>query len=265
MPVFHQPHNSMGNHAYNVYIYEGVDYDLHFHKNHEVIYVIKGEALCTVNGQTKRLCEGDFAFCLSNEVHAIKSESGRVWIGVFSEDFIHEFKKHRGGRTGSDFSFRCEESIMRFLSENLIKETLSDVFIIKACLYALCSEYLRQITLKEKTDRHTALMGDIVSYIEENYKRDIALAELAEALGYEYFYFSKIFNRLFSMSFNDYINLYRFNEACLLLTETDLTVAKIASTSGFKSIRSFNYIFKKLAGTSPREYKRGRFSTQSRS
>ncbi len=262
MPVFHQPHNSMGNHTYNVYIYEGVDYGLHFHKNHEVIYIIEGEASCTVNGRTKILRKGDFAFCLSNEIHAIKAEHGLIWIGVFSEDFIHEFKKHRSGRVGSDFSFRCAEGVMTYLRENLIKEALSDVFLIKSCLYALCSEYLRQITLQSSNDKHTALMGRIVEYIEENYRRDISLSQLAEALGYEYFYFSRIFNRLFSMSFNDYINLYRFNEACLMLIETDMTVAKISAESGFKSIRSFNYIFKKLSGASPREYRSRRLTAQ---
>ena len=245
----------MGNHAYNVYIYNEVDYGLHFHKNHEVIYVIEGEATCTVGGKTKLLRTGDFAFCLSNEVHAIQASGGALWIGVFSEDFIHEFKKHRGGRVGSDFSFRCKEETLKFLLANLIKEKLGDIFVIKACLYALCSEYLSQISLQGNSDKHSALMGSIVEYIEENYKRDILLSTLAEALGYEYFYFSKIFNRLFSMSFNDYLNLYRFNEACLMLIETDMTVAKIAEESGFKSIRSFNYIFKKLSGLSPREYR----------
>ena len=263
MPIFHQPHNSIGNHSYNVYIYNSINYDLHFHKNYEVIYVIKGKAICSVNNQTKIITEGDFVLCLSNEIHSIKSIGEVIiWIGVFSEDFIHEFKKYQKGKTGTDFSFRCPENLMKYLLENLIQKEVSDVFLIKSCLYALCSEYLRQIPLEQSNSKQAELMGDIVEYIERNYKKTLSLASIAESLGYEYCYFSKVFNRLFSMNFNDYINIYRFNEACNMLTETDMTVTDIAYESGFQSIRSFNNIFKKLAGISPTEYRRIRPSAQ---
>ena len=181
--------------------------------------------------------------------------SGKFWIGVFSEDFIHEFKKQRVGKVGSHFVFRCSEDIMRYLSENLIKDKLPDVFMIKSCLYALCSEYLRQISLEKSDDKHSALMGRMVEYVEQNYKKNISLSDMAQALGYEYFYFSKIFHRIFSMSFNDYMNIYRFNEACAMLIESEMPITRISSESGFKSIRSFNHVFKRLSGVSPREYR----------
>ena len=98
-------------------------------------------------------------------------------------------------------------------------------------------------------------MSRIVEYVEQNHRNNITLAKTAEILGYEYSYFSKIFNRIFSMNFNDYLNTYRFNDACQMLTETDMTITEIASESGFKSIRSFNYVFRKLSVTSPREYR----------
>ena len=49
MYIFHQPNNSIGNHSYNVNVYDDVNFDLHFHKNYEVIYVISGKAICSVN------------------------------------------------------------------------------------------------------------------------------------------------------------------------------------------------------------------------
>lgn len=260
MPIFyHQPHNSIGNHSYNVYIYNEINYDPHFHKNYEIIYVISGKAVCTVNNKTKIIEEGDFAFCLSNEIHSIKGiGESKIWIGVFSEDFIHEFKKYQKGKMGVDFSFRCPESLMSYLSENLIKRELSDVFVIKSCLYALCSEYLKQIPLEESNSKQATLMGDIVEYIEKNYKKTLSLASMAEELGYEYCYFSKVFNRLFAMNFNDYINIYRFNEACVMLTETEMPITNVSYESGFQSIRSFNNTFKRLAGVSPSEYRKMR-------
>lgn len=256
MPIFHQPHNSMGNHSYNIYIYDKVNYDLHFHKNYEIVYVINGKAIYSVNGKTKTLEQGEFAFCLSNEIHSVKSVgASKIWIGVFSEDFIHEFAKRQKGKTGGDFSFKCPEVLMQYLRENLIKKELSDIFVIKSCLYALCSEYLKQIPLEETDEKKASIMEAVIEYVEKNYKKPISLATLAEALGYEYCYCSKIFNRLFSMHFNDYINIYRFNEACAMLTETNLSITEILYESGFKSIRSFNNTFKQLSGVSPSQWR----------
>ena len=256
MPVFHQPANSAGNHNYNVFFYDNVDYDLHFHKNYEIIYVMEGSVACSVNGKNAVMTAGDFALCLSNEIHSIKSVGdSRVWVGVFSEDFIHEFKKHQKGKSGDGFVFRCSEPLLAYLTENFIKSELSDVFLIKACLYALCSEYLTQNKLSEPAEKNATLMSSIVEYIEENYKKNITLAGMAESLGYEDCYFSRIFNKLFSMNFTDYINVYRFNAACDILTESDMSMTDVAYESGFQSIRSFNSIFKSLSGMTPKEYR----------
>ena len=256
MPAFHQPSNSLGNHSYNVFLYDNIDYGLHFHKNYELIYVIKGAALCSVNNKTKQLTQGDFAFCLSNEVHSIKSlGEAKIWIGVFSEDFIHEFRKCQAGKTGSDFVFRCSDVLMNYLEKNFIKSELSDAFMIKSCLYAICSEYLSKIPLQENKSKKAALMNRVIDHIENNYKNTLTLSSVAANLGYEYSYFSKIFNSLFSMKFNDYLNLYRFNEACAMLSKTDMPIIEVSYESGFQSLRSFNHIFKKISGMSPREYR----------
>ena len=260
MYIFHQPHNSMGNHSYNVSIYSNLNYDLHFHKNYEVIYVIRGKAVCSINGKTKTLEQGEFALCLSNEIHSIRSlGESRIWIGVFSIDFISEFARHQNGKSGVDFSFKCSESTTKYLLDNLIKDKLSDVFVIKSCLYALCSEYLKQIPLQKAVKKKSSVMGAIVEYVEKNYKSTISLSTISQSLGYDYCYFSKIFRQLFSMNFNEYLNIYRFNAACALLIESDMSITGISYESGFQSVRSFNNTFKRYSGVSPSEWRRRSF------
>lgn len=257
MPIFHQPYNSIGNHSYNIFVYHNINYDLHFHKNYEVIYVMDGTVSCSINNKTAVIGEGDFAFCLSNEIHSIKSiGESKVWIGVFSEDFVHEFAEYQKDKEGKHFAFRCPEPLMSYLRENLLKSELSDVFVIKSCLYALCGEYLKQIPLTEKKGNKLEIISEVVSYVEKSYKNHPSLSELAKKLGYEYCYFSKLFNRIFSMSFSEYLNIYRFNEACAILATTDTPITDVAYESGFNSIRSFNNTFKRLAGYPPNEHRK---------
>ena len=125
--------------------------------------------------------------------------------------------------------------------------------MLKACLYAVCEEYLKSNQLVER-NKMSSIISDILAYIENNYKNSISLLDISKSLGYEYCYFSKNFKKLFSMSFNDYLNLYRFNEACALLVKKELSMIEVAHESGFKSVRNFNHIFKKLAGMSPSDY-----------
>lgn len=259
MKIFHQTHNSQGNYSYNVYIYDNVNYTHHFHKNYEIAYVISGKVLFSVNDRMETLSEGEYAFCLSNEIHSIKTlEGSRVWVGVFSEDFVHEFKKRVGNKIGTDFKFRCRESVQRFLSENLIRTDLDNVLLIKSCLYALCSEYLENVELTERDGRRGMLMSDIVEYIEENYKKPITLKDVAAHLGYDYCYLSKAFNRLFSMPFNDYVNTFRTDNAMALLSSGQMSVTEIALESGFQSIRSFNNVFKKQTNMTPAEFRKSK-------
>ena len=257
MKIFHQTHNSQGNYNYNVYIYDSVNYTHHFHRNYEIAYVISGNVLFSVNDRQETLSEGDFAFCLSNEIHSVRSlEGARVWIGVFSEDFVHEFKKRIGNRTGESFKFRCSDSVQRFLADNLIRVDLDNILMIKSCLYALCSEYLDKVRLTDRDSRRGVLMADIVEYIEENFKKPITLKDISARLGYDYCYLSKSFNRLFSMPFNDYINTIRIDCAAELLSSTSMSVTAIAMESGFQSIRSFNNVFKKQTGMTPAEFRK---------
>ena len=58
--IFHQPHNSKSNYNYNAVFYTKEKWDPHFHKNLELIYVIKGAVVCSVGSKTETLSEGDF-------------------------------------------------------------------------------------------------------------------------------------------------------------------------------------------------------------
>ena len=257
MKIFHQYKNSQGNYNYNIYTYDNINYAPHFHKNYEIICVLSGMVLCSVNSKQQILSEGDFSICLSNEIHSLKSlDHSKVWIGVFSEDFVYEFKKRIGDKTGKDFRFRCSDSVHRFLLENLITEEPNNIMMIKSCLYALCSEYLKRVELVPKDNRGVSLMAEIIEYIEANFKKPLTQKEIAAHLGYDYCYFSKVFNGLFSTTFRNYLNAFRIDNAISLLTHTNLTVTEIAFESGFQSIRNFNHVFKKHTGISPSEFVR---------
>ena len=54
----------------------------------------------------------------------------------------------------------------------------------------------------------------------------------------------------------DYINIKRIEDSLTLLKSTNLTVLDIATKCGFNSTASFNKIFKKTTGITPKEYRK---------
>ncbi len=86
---------------------------------------------------------------------------------------------------------------------------------------------------------------------------DLTLSRLAESINVNPHHLSQIINSEFGKSFACYINEYRVNAACKLLSADDnRTVLEIASQSGFSSKSSFNTIFKKHTGLTPSEYRK---------
>ena len=74
-------------------------------------------------------------------------------------------------------------------------------------------------------------------------------------MGYNYYYLSKQFHKIFDMSFSDYVNMYRLEEALVLLTESDKDIIAVAMESGFQSVRSFNDFFLSKTGTTPSRFR----------
>lgn len=249
--VNHQRDNSKGNYNYNAYTYARPHWAPHFHSNFEMIYVLRGKILVTVNENSAVMSEGEYCLVLSNQIHSMESlEGALVWIAVFSEQFVPLFAKQIKDWEGQRSTFVCDEEIDRFLKAKLILSE-GDLLIKKACFYAFCDQFIKKVPLEKRNLRNNELICRIIDYVATHFKETISLEILAKELGYEYHYLSRLLHRSYHIDFSNLVNQYRMDHAIQLLGETDLSITDIAMSSGFRSIRSFNYTFKKLTGSTP--------------
>jgi AraC-like DNA-binding protein len=85
----------------------------------------------------------------------------------------------------------------------------------------------------------------------------LSLTDLAAKLNTNPTTVSKAINHCFKMNFNDYINNYRVEEIKKMMAKglhKQQTLLGIAYDAGFNSKTSFNRVFKKNTGKSPKEY-----------
>lgn len=99
----------------------------------------------------------------------------------------------------------------------------------------------------------------IESHFETNQpflSNEYTLGSLSQEVEIPKHLLSSIFSTQFQMSFSDYVNSHRIEQAKRMLNDhSHLTVASIAYDCGFNTLSSFNQAFKKFVKTTPSKYR----------
>ncbi len=95
----------------------------------------------------------------------------------------------------------------------------------------------------------------LLTYINENYHRDISLTDLGEEVGMTTAYLSILFKEEVGMSYVKYLTNLRMNRAKIFL-EQGYKVAEVSEMVGYNNYRYFCDIFKKNIGKTPSEYRK---------
>ena len=108
--------------------------------------------------------------------------------------------------------------------------------------------------------QHAAPVSSVVrrccSMIRENLLTGIEWDEIAHRLGYNPHYLSSKFKEEMGISFRDYIAQQKVEYAKTILPTSDILICDLAEMLGFSSESYFSRTFRKLTGTSPREYRK---------
>jgi len=99
-------------------------------------------------------------------------------------------------------------------------------------------------------------IGLIDRHLTEEEEGRVGLRAIAKEIGMSYFHFSRVFKQSMRMTPTNYITERRIERAKKLMEETDLTISEIALRSGFSSQSHFTTSFRRLAGVTPRSFRK---------
>lgn len=99
-------------------------------------------------------------------------------------------------------------------------------------------------------------IGSIVKYINENFKSEIYLDNVASRFDMTPKYFSYYFKKELNVGFSEYLTNLRIEEAKRLLLKTKMSIAEIVNEIGYQNNITFNTAFKKKTGMSPSQYRK---------
>jgi AraC-like DNA-binding protein len=116
---------------------------------------------------------------------------------------------------------------------------------------------------KSATQNDSVLEEQLMTLLEEKkiYRKEgLTIKELAEIMDVQEYRLRRLINgQMDFRNFNDFLNQYRVNEACEILSDpsqNQKTILEIAFALGYQSIGPFNKAFKDLKSTTPTAYRK---------
>ncbi|MDF2802634.1 MAG: AraC family transcriptional regulator [Anaerocolumna sp.] len=248
----------------------------HYHDQYEIYYLISGDRNYFIQDRVYHVEKGDLIIIRPNILHktvdATPSSHERILI-EFDTSLFDDFLANKEIELLDIFYKDC--SILHL--EELEKEQ------IEHCFYKLIQE-----TKNNGADNNTALkvyflellihinrfykelsalqhnhpsklhkrISEVITYINLNYRNDIGLELLSKEFLISTAHLSRAFKKVTGLSYIEYLNNLRVNEAQKLLTETNLSIFEIAERVGYQNSTHFGRIFKSITGSSPREFRK---------
>ncbi|MDV7140399.1 AraC family transcriptional regulator [Maribacter sp. TH_r10] len=107
----------------------------------------------------------------------------------------------------------------------------------------------------EVEPQNTLKIDIIYKYVNNNFKNQIALEEVADAVSMTVPSFCRYFKRVTGKTFTKLVNEYRIVHATKLIQESQLGITDICYECGFNSFSHFNKMFKEITGESASKYR----------
>lgn len=153
---------------------------------------------------------------------------------------------------------------MKIMFDSLIREVSERPSGFHTMVRVKWVEMIIQLSRIQDSDSRTRdvkvgsemVLDRALVYLQENFREELNLSNLASITGFSADYFSKIFKKRTSYHVREYINELRIREACRLLRSGGENISEIAWRCGFEQIPHFNRVFKKLVGRSPKVFQR---------
>jgi len=185
-----------------------------------------------------------------------------LFINILTRDQFSSIREmFEKAKYGLVFSIETAVSIKPLLMDIEEEKNGFQSFIkLMQLMYTLSLEKQVRIlssTTFFKTDEEpdSRRVKKVLIYLEQNYKEEIRLSDLAELVGMSEAAFCRFFKKRTAKTLTDYLIYIRLGNATRMLVDTSHSISEISYLSGFNNLSYFNRIFKKHKGCTPKQFR----------
>lgn len=260
--------------------YDYFKYPWHFHREYEIVYIIKSTGTRFVGNNIEPFSDEDLVLFGSFLPHMYRNDEsyykGNPDLRVhaitiqFSKDFFnHAFQnypefKHiksllESAKYGIYFDKDANQNIRKHIKGLLKLSGLPRLLECINILSLMSKSKHKRVLADESADLDPIIYGDVritkvLSKLNRDYYKPITLKEIAELSNMNESAFCRYFKEKTGKSMIQYINELRIGLACKLLLSGELTVLQICYECGYNNLSNFNRHFKKVTNKTPTEY-----------
>ena len=252
---------------------------MHWHNEFEIDYVLQGQGDFICGDEHFPVSSGDVIMISPNMLHAAYPSANMnlhyiafvfhaSMLGLESNDrsSTHCIRPLITGQLRVNMRYDSSHpdySVIHSLTEAIVscasKNNPYDDLLLKSILLQLFWYF-------EKSDNLSSVQGDDISYsslirpaleyMTYCYMDYITINELAAKCAISSSHFMNSFKKAVGCSAVEFLTQLRIKAACTALTETTDDISTISYSCGFNNLSNFNKQFKKITGSSPREYRK---------
>ena len=253
----------------------------HWHNSIEILFVLQGKTKIIVNDDFFAVTKNDLIIINESTVHGTEPCSD-----INTEIIVIQFMPQLI-ETNLFNIFECKYIIpfLKYNSQGYVFDTLNSNQDMYRIIYKIYREFKKQDPAYElyiegailqlisclvrnslvqadtnKLEQKFKKLQPVLTYLENNYHKEIDLGMASDMVNMSYYHFSRYFKKAIGHSFTEYLNLVRVLEAKKLLLTEELNISEIAYKVGYSNISSFNRAFKKINGLTPTEFKNANFA-----
>jgi AraC-like DNA-binding protein len=249
---------------------------LHYHRNYEMNFVIKGNGTRYVGNNIGDFEEGDLILLAPSIPHRWQNTGKKSYnysslVIQWGEDFLGkewlltpEFKDIRRLLELSTKGIKFDKYIGKEIKNKQSSLLILPPFEKLVLLLQLLNDLAKSNEFKILCDQEFSLNNDIPNsridivcqFIKEKYSEKITLANAAALVNMSEGAFSKFFSQTTKKPFFSFLNEYRTKMARKLLSETDMRANEIGYACGYECLQFFYRQFMKYTECSPQTYRK---------
>ena len=254
-------------------------FGLHWHEEVELLHVLSGSLIYTVEDQDIIVCEGEGLFINTNLLHGAKSHENNPCEAVVVVFHPSLFASSSHGDTYGRYVYPIlsgDRQTSFFLSHEINwQELLLDQMttlgqlrhqpleewsmLLISYLYHFWHNLYQHSHPTGNSNQVTSYKSNrlkpVLAHMHEHYPEPLDLESLADMIPLSKGQFCRTFKDTLGTTPIAYLIRYRLTKACEMLADSDKKIGVIARSVGFDNISYFNREFMKAMGTSPKNYR----------
>lgn len=235
--------------------------DLHWHGRLEVIHVIDGKGIITIDFTEIPVKKDDIVVVPPRALHTVRGRDGQLLVSqtaVFSLECFRPNCTFRNLICSGMAGYSEIKQVMEQLFAPRQGTLSSQELLLRGyitSLYALLGCYGYECYSQQGEHDNSEAIKSVISYIHAHYQEKISVDTLAQIAGYSKYYFVRFFSSHVGCSCTSYIQAIRLSKAKELLRASNASISAVGERTGFESVSYFIKVFKNQTGMTPMMYR----------